>query len=311
MIGLSGGTPEQGRGYWYNSLEGRPLKLDGEAFVDVLDWNLEYEINGWNLVANPYGWYLDLEVDTNYVPFDEEAYRESMRASGLEADEDFIEQEKKWSKPSMEFWRWNGEKSQYEQARILKPYEAVWVKLNHGASTKTLEAKPFYLGTVEEDGSLKRYEAYKSLNRRLAKASGESGWTLQLVLSDSKGKMDSWNVLGAGKAAWDSEEPPAGMGDRVNLSILNGGKRLAKSVRAETEACIRMERGTVGHKRPQGVPGGRGCRCPARKGPARIRDLRRQHTRNPYGRKAPGRTRPHGQDCVNPRGACGQEPDRA
>lgn len=228
-------APEQGRGYWYNSLEGRPLKLDGEAFVDVLDWNLEYEINGWNLVANPYGWYLDLEVDTNYVPFDEEAYRESMRASGLEADEDFIEQEKKWSKPSMEFWRWNGEKSQYEQARILKPYEAVWVKLNHGASTKTLEAKPFYLGTVEEDGSLKRYEAYKSLNRRLAKASGESGWTLQLVLSDSKGKMDSWNVLGAGKAAWDSEEPPAGMGDRVNLSILNGGKRLAKSVRAETE----------------------------------------------------------------------------
>ena len=55
---------------------------------------------------------------------------------------------------------------------------------------------------------------------------------MQLKLSDANGKMDSWNVLGAAHAAWSSEEPPAGMGNRVNLSILESGKRLAKSVKS-------------------------------------------------------------------------------
>jgi hypothetical protein len=55
------------------------------------------------------------------------------------------------------------------------------------------------------------------------------------MLSDEKGKKDTRNTLGAGKFAWNFEEPPAGMGDRVNLSILDGGKRLEKCMKVETE----------------------------------------------------------------------------
>ena len=75
----------------------------------------------------------------------------------------------------------------------------------------------------------------RSLNRMLAKAGDGAGFSLLAVLSDGRGKKDSWNVLGVGAAALQSEEPPAGMGDHVNLSILEGGKRLMKSVKAAGE----------------------------------------------------------------------------
>ena len=201
-------SPEQGRGYWYNSLEGRPLVLKDEAFTGEAVWSLDSVNSGWNLVSNPYGWKMKIGV---------------------------AGQENREEKPELEFWRWNKQTGQYdppETVEELEPYEAVWVKLNRGPEMDwSLPATPAFVDFVNEDGEIVHV---KSLNKKgvLAKAAGADGWALQVELSDASGKMDSWNMLGAGKAAWDSEEPPAGMGNRVNLSIVDAGRRLAKSVKA-------------------------------------------------------------------------------
>ena len=201
-------SPEQGRGYWYNSLEGRPLVLKDEAFTGEAVWSLDSVNSGWNLVSNPYGWKMKIGV---------------------------AGQENREEKPELEFWRWNKQTGQYdppETVEELEPYEAVWVKLNRGPEMDwSLPATPAFVDFVNEDGEIVHV---KSLDKKgvLAKAAGADGWALQVELSDASGKMDSWNMLGAGKAAWDSEEPPAGMGNRVNLSIVDAGRRLAKSVKA-------------------------------------------------------------------------------
>lgn len=201
-------SPEQAKGYWYNSLEGRPLVLKDEAFTGQAVWQLDSVNSGWNMVANPYGWKIKIGV---------------------------AGQENREEKPELEFWRWNKQTGQYDPPEVVKelePYEAVWVKLNRGPEMDwSLPATPAFVDFVNEDGEIVHV---KSLNKKgvLAKAAGADGWALQVELSDASGKMDSWNMLGAGKAAWDSEEPPAGMGNRVNLSIVDAGRRLAKSVKA-------------------------------------------------------------------------------
>lgn len=201
-------SPEQAKGYWYNSLEGRPLVLKDEAFTGEIVWHLDSVNTGWNMVANPYGWKIKIGV---------------------------AGQENREEKPELEFWRWNKQTGQYDPPEVVKelePYEAVWVKLNRGPEMDwSLPATPAFVDFVNEDGEIVHV---KSLNKKgvLAKAAGADGWALQVELSDANGKMDSWNMLGAGKAAWDSEEPPAGMGNRVNLSIMDAGRRLAKSVKA-------------------------------------------------------------------------------
>ncbi len=53
------------------------------------------------------------------------------------------------------------------------------------------------------------------------------------MLSDDFGKRDSWNFLGVGDASANIKEPPAGMGDHVTLSIVEGKNYLAKSLKAE------------------------------------------------------------------------------
>ena len=55
------------------------------------------------------------------------------------------------------------------------------------------------------------------------------------MLSDARGHRDSWNMLGASTSPFVGEEPPEGMGDHVNLSIVEGGHRLAKSVKAPAD----------------------------------------------------------------------------
>ena len=229
-----GQTPDPERGYWYSSLEGRPLVLKDEFFYsENVAWNLENVNSGWNLVANPYGWYLDIGVPE---PIDEDWFMEEMRNRGEDLDEEFLEEEWRNMQPSVEFWRWDAEKGAPEPFDgTLKPYEAVWAKLRDSEPmTWELDAYPSFVESVDVHG---KKHLNKSLNRRLAKESGKNGWSLRLTLSDGKGKMDSWNTLGVGKFARKSEEPPAGMGDRVNLSIVEGGKRLAKSVKAETAAA--------------------------------------------------------------------------
>ena len=197
-------TVQQGLGYWYLSTEGRPLKLNEDAFDGNADWALDSVNSGWNLLSNPYGWYIELGENSG---------------------------------SDIEFWSWDEKKCQYDRTTFLKPYEAVWVKVNNSAiKSYTLPYKPFFRDTVDLDGrSLLKVQ----MNRGLAKPTGisGSGWSLRVVLSDGKGKMDSWNTLGVDERAASSEEPPAGMGDRVNLSILGGGKRLAKSVKAASEGA--------------------------------------------------------------------------
>lgn len=245
---------EQGRGYWYNSLDGNALKLKDSAFVDELTWKLDSVNSGWNLVSNPYGWYLDLGVD------DEEEEEEGDYNQGNSCDEkwewleheshmggkfdkEFYESQKGWVEeycrsllPAVEFWRWNPTTGNYDPAKILAPYEAVWVKVNKPdeISEWELSSDPYFADSLNMDGE---NVLTKSLNKKfvLAKAAGKSGWALQVKLSDARGKMDNWNMLGAGRVALRSEEPPAGMGSRVNLSIVESGKRLAKSVKLVSE----------------------------------------------------------------------------
>lgn len=231
-----GQVPDPERGYWYSSIEGRPLVLKDKFFYEEnVTWNLENVNSGWNLVANPFGWYLDIGAPE---PIDEDWFMEEMHNRGEDLDEEYLEEEWNSMQPSVEFWRWNAEAGAPEPCYgtfTLKPYEAVWVKLNDSVPmTWELNAYPSFLESVDAHGEK---HLNKSLNRRLAKESGKNGWSLRLALSDGKGKKDSWNTLGVGKFVRTSEEPPAGMGDRVNLSIVEGGKRLAKSVKAETAAA--------------------------------------------------------------------------
>ena len=212
-------TPEKERGYWYSSIEGRPLVLKDSAFADDITWNLTNENGGWNLVANPYGWQIELGVDE----YD------------LDEPEEESEDNRKKRVPLVEYSRWNPEEGQYVPVSKLGPYQAVWAQLNRSMST-TIEiaARPSFDKDMNVDANA---EMDRTLNRRFAKIGDVSGWALQAMLSDGKGKKDSWNVLGVGDFARQSEEPPAGMGDHVNLSILDGGKRLMKSVKVAGEGA--------------------------------------------------------------------------
>lgn len=212
-------TPEKERGYWYSSIEGRPLVLKDSAFADDITWNLTNENGGWNLVANPYGWQIELGVDE----YD------------LDEPEEESEDNRKKRVPLVEYSRWNPEEGQYVPVSRLGPYQAVWAQLNRSMST-TIEiaARPSFGEDANVDANA---EMDRTLNRRFAKIGDASGWALQAMLSDGRGKKDSWNVLGVGDFARQSEEPPAGMGDHVNLSILDGGKRLMKSVKAAGEGA--------------------------------------------------------------------------
>ncbi|SHK76733.1 hypothetical protein SAMN05720470_102297 [Fibrobacter sp. UWOV1] len=102
----------------------------------------------------------------------------------------------------------------------LEPYEAVWLH----SDTKTpigFAAEPSFDNPVNVAALQKA---------ALAKATRES-WALQAELRDTRGHGDSWNVLGVG-AAEERLEPPAGMGDFVNLSVVEGKKALLKSIKS-------------------------------------------------------------------------------
>lgn len=237
------GTPDQLLGYWYNSLEGKPLQLNDSAFTDDIEWTIDSVFTGWNLLANPYGWYVKLGVDYVDTAKVLQWLEEERQNRGEELDPEWVEYEMSlWlAPPSVEFWRWDEEQGQYVQADTLKPYEAVWAKVNVAEMRSwQLNAKPVYVDTLYAAGEVRQA---RSLNRllpkglmrsagaSLAKSAKGAGWMLRAMLSDAKGKQDSWNFVGAGLRAWNSEEPPPGMGDHVNLSILDGGKRLTKSVK--------------------------------------------------------------------------------
>lgn len=200
-------SPERGRGYWYSSIGGYALKLTDDTFAEASVWRLDSVNSGWNMVSNPYGWYLKLEEND-----------------------------------SVEFWHWNSNTAEYEKNDELAPYEAVWAKVLRGTDIEwKLDATPSFDSTVNRNGEAVQH---KPLERAkvLAKTVGNVGWALQAKLYDGRGHQDSWNVLGVGDSVRKSEEPPAGMGDHVDLSIMESGKRLAKSVKAyESESGYEWE----------------------------------------------------------------------
>lgn len=183
-------SADASRGYWYGTQNGNPLVLKEESPTkeSKITWELDSLYSGWNLVANPHGWYVDLTT-----------------GEGGEVT----------------FWRWNPVTGSYEIPTVLGPYEAVWAKVSK-PMTWTISAKPVF--------QFAKSESPKSL----AKSAWGEGWNLQVSLADEFGKQDSWNFLGVGSGE-SLEEPPSGMGDRVNLSIVENKKYLAKSVKPEGE----------------------------------------------------------------------------
>ena len=217
------------RGYWYTSREGRPLVLKSdveEKVADKVEWKLENVNSGWNLVANPYGFALNLYGDRP--------------ADNVEATE----------KSNVTFWRWDPVAATYREAVIVKPYEAVWVQTD-APTDWILPVVPEFVNidSLEELENMLANDSadtlLKSLNKaqRLTKANNTNEWRIQAILSDANGHKDIWNVLGASSRPFSTEEPPEGMGDHVTLSVLEGNRWLAKSVKApsdELEWTIRL-----------------------------------------------------------------------
>ena len=193
------------RGYWYGSVEGRPLLLKTENDRTIeknIVWKLDSVNSGWNMVANPYGFALDLFADHP--------------AGNAEATED----------ASIRFLRWNPDVGGYRETDALEPYEAVWVEVSRPTEW-TIPVVP--------DFTNKSGDGDKLLGKRLAKATGKNDWRIQAVLADAKGHRDSWNMLGASSRPFVAGKPPEGMGDHVSLSIMDGKRTLAKSVKAPAE----------------------------------------------------------------------------
>ena len=196
------------RGIWYSSLNGKPLVLRNDIEDDGKDvvWELDSIGSGWNLVANPHGWSLNLY-----------ALNEAARKN---VDE----------KAEVTFWRYNSETNDYEEIDVIGPYEAVWAKVSKKTQWN-LSAKPiFTISNADEKDALQK--------RVLAKATTKDRWTLQAVLSDDNGRRDAWNIIGVGRDPFVAEEPPTSFGDHVTLSILEGKHGLAKSIK---EADSEME----------------------------------------------------------------------
>lgn len=210
------------QGYWFSSWNGgslvmrENLKDDGKDIV----WNLEHKQSGWNLVANPHGWSVDLY---------------SMNESALkDVDEE----------SEVRFYRYDPESGGYaeilEETRYLAPYEAVWAQISKKTTWKISAEPVFDTASAKREKRIYAYPALESSGKvaaksALAKASTAERWTLQAVLSDKKGKRDFWNILGVGINPFVADEPPASMGDHVNLSIVEGKRALAKSIRAASD----------------------------------------------------------------------------
>ena len=174
------------RGYWYGPVDNEPLVMNlktPDSNAEIV-WKLQNKYSGWNLVANPYGWYVKLP-----------------------------------QQDGVRFAKWDSDASEYVPTDTLGPYEAVWVQTD---KSRTLRI-PLKAVIVLEDEK-----------KSLSKSAASDDWNLRVVLSDNNGKRDSWNELAVGSAK-SLSEPPAGMGDRVNLSIVEGKKRFAKSVKQNSD----------------------------------------------------------------------------
>ena len=189
------------RGVWYSTLNGSSLSLKADIEDDGKDivWELDSIGSGWNLVANPHGWSVNLFGENGNVRKDVDEQAE------------------------VSFWRYNAETNDYEEAETIGPYEAVWAKTSMKRQWKVSAKPTFTISNATENDALQK--------RTLAKATTKDRWTLQAVLSDDNGRRDAWNIIGVGRDPFVAEEPPTSFGDHVTLSILEGKHGLAKSIK--------------------------------------------------------------------------------
>lgn len=120
---------------------------------------------------------------------------------------------------TFEMCKWSAE-SGFAPVTELEPYEAVW-RRSDAKTPIGFAAEPWFDEPVNT-GALQKTALAKAARGR---------WTLQAELRDTRGHGDFWNVLGVG-AAEEWLEPPAGMGDFVNLSVVEGKKALLKSIKS-------------------------------------------------------------------------------
>lgn len=145
-----------------------------------------------------------------------------------------------------EMWSWTAE-SGFQPVTELQPYEAVWLR-SDAKAPYPIPAEPWFDNPVNVAALQKA---------ALAKATREK-WTLQAELRDTRGHSDSWNVLGVGEAK-EWLEPPAGMGDYVNLSVVEGKKALLKSIKSaeddryEWKLALSATTDRVGYLKFEGV----------------------------------------------------------
>ena len=218
---------ERERGYWYSSLEGRPLKLavDTVNFDSEVHWQIDSAYSGWNLVANPYGWSVSI-YNTEGLGFNNDPFCYNDHHGNHEGKDG----EPEWSE--IAFWKYDPASGNYALADTIGPYEGVWVKTGCSKEWR-FNAEPMFPKLRQDDNEGLLKAAKKPV---LAKAVAKDSWTLQAKLGDGKGKVDSWNVLGVGARNVVIAEPPEAMGDHVNLSVVDGKRLLAKSVKAGVAA---------------------------------------------------------------------------
>lgn len=212
---LKNESPVEGRGYWFNTEKEQTLVLkDSVPRPEDFVWVLDSVYSGWNMVSNPYSWYID-------------AYALYMVEEGGAAN--------KADTADVKFWRWDAKAGAYEPVQYLAPHEAVWARVSRKVKWEIPEM-PCYVTILDEDGNLVPAPGLKSSVSLFKASNAKDSFTLRAVLADSKGRVDRWNTIGVGDQAVMAEEPPQGMGDFVNLSVVDGKKALATSLKKHSDA---------------------------------------------------------------------------
>ena len=131
---FEGGNADATRGFWYGTTDGNPLVIresTGSKDSEIV-WELDSLFSGWNLVANPFGWYVDL--------------------SKGKAEND----------AKVSFWRWNPATAEYEVPKSIGPYEAVWAKVSKSTTWRMsaapnfkIEARSVEKKAMHKDASVK------------------------------------------------------------------------------------------------------------------------------------------------------------
>ncbi len=187
---------EDNRGYWYINEKDTEIKRTlAPAASDSLHWNLKNSFSGWNMVANPYSWTLQLDSIDFRNPED----------------------------TSTGFWRWNSSALSYEQVDTIAAYDGFWVFADKNEEM-SIANKPHFTAVDKSSNAPKSSFKKATVNQ-------VDSWSLQLGLTGENGLSDLWNVVGVGSREVKVDNPPAAIYGGVSLSIENGNRSLSKSIK--------------------------------------------------------------------------------